>query len=196
MTHIEIGRFDTLLRRFFSIKGKEASPLLSPEIQPVIVIQDDAPELDFLSGVRRYAGTGAQVGAAGEFSEIFLINPVGSGVLAVVESWEVITFGAFAANFGIVQDITLGLVGGTAFNSTDLRRNTQIASCAMRTFRGAVDNLLSIYSFSAAGVDHIPVPYGVILPPGTGVGSRSGVFDTTRANISWTERTLEQSEEG
>jgi len=192
---IGAARFETLIRRLLSTKGAEAAPLLSPEIQPVIVIQDDAPELDFLKNTRRYAGNGLQVGVAGQFSQVFLINPIGSQTLAVVQFWEMIAFGAFAANFGIVQDISLGVVGGTAFNSIDLRLNTQVASCAMRTLASVADNLLSISSESLAAAGSKRVGYGAILPPGTGVGSRSGVFDTHRANIQWTERGLEQSEE-
>jgi len=199
MTHIEIGRFDTLLRRLLSIKGSEASPLLSPEIQPVIVVQDAAAELDFIQGTRRYAGQGVQVGNVGDFSSISLINPLGSGVLAVVQFWEAIAFGAFAMNQGPVIDITIGLIGGTVFNSIDLRRNTQVASCQMRTLRQPVDNILSIYALTAiAGgwSQSKTIPYHVVLPPGTGWGSRSSVDQTVRANCMWTERTLEQSEEG
>ncbi len=198
MTHIEVGRFDTLLRRLLSIKGSEASPLLSPEIQPVIVIQDDAAELDFIKNTRRYAGAGVQVGNVGDFSAIMLINPVGSRTLAVVQMWESIAFGAFAMNQGPVIDIDLGLIGGTVFNSIDLRLNTQVAACQMRTLRQPVDNILSIYQLTAiAGgwSQSKRIPYNVVLPPGTGWGSRSSVDQTVRANCMWTERALEQSEE-
>ena len=95
MSKIEIGRYSELLRKQLGQKGQEVvASELSPEIVPVIVLEEPDAQWDFLKSVRDCAAQASDVSDTGADTVRFrLRNPVGSGVLAVVEFIQ-ITFTA------------------------------------------------------------------------------------------------------
>ena len=198
MNIIQGGRWDNLFRRYFGMKGAPAiAPELDATIQPVIVMQDDAPELSLLKATRRYMTQGFQAAVAGQLSHIMLINPAGSGVLAVVEFWQIANGPAAAHVAGAVANIALG-VAGPAVQSVDLRDPLTSATCQVRTLAQVADNLVgNIFSRTTTASEsfvNLKTPPGIVLPPGTGWACRSTANVAAAANITWTERSMEAGE--
>ncbi len=72
------------------MKGTEiVSGELSPEISPVIVVEDDTAEWQFLQGVRLCASSLAQGAVVAQNTMFRYRNPVGSGVIARFDVWGV-----------------------------------------------------------------------------------------------------------
>ena len=85
MAKIEIGRYSNLLRRALGMKGvTDVAGELSPEVSPTWAIEDNAPEWQYLKGVRLVGAAGGQGFVAGQSPRYQLVNPAGSGVLATV----------------------------------------------------------------------------------------------------------------
>jgi len=85
MTEIAGGRWDNLLARLFPIKGRPISPSMSPEIQPVVVVQPDEPELGLLRNERLYASAVRVAPGGGNLAQFLLRNPATSNGLIVLE---------------------------------------------------------------------------------------------------------------
>ena len=88
MSKIEIGRYSALLRRTFGMKGTEmVAAELSPEISPTVQLEHaDDPEWDFLKDVRNCAVTERISANAAGGGQMLLLNPPGSGVIAVIRT--------------------------------------------------------------------------------------------------------------
>ena len=87
MSKIEIGRYSERLRRALGMKGQEVvSGELSPEVSPVIVLEDNAAEWQFLQKVRMCSSVMIQGAVVGQNTLFRLRNPAASGVVAVVKT--------------------------------------------------------------------------------------------------------------
>jgi len=82
---IETGRFSSLLRRYLGMKGVSVvSAELSPEIAPVLILESERPEWEFLKNERLMASVFGLGGVAAQNTVYRLRNPTGSGVIAVI----------------------------------------------------------------------------------------------------------------
>lgn len=88
---INIGRYNGILGRMLSMGGQEdPAGALSPEISPVLVLENDRPEWLFLGNVRLHgAAIALAAGGAGNFATARLRNPATSGALVVVTSIQI-----------------------------------------------------------------------------------------------------------
>lgn len=86
MNEIQSGRFNAVLHKLLDMKEGAPAPMLASEIFPVIVIESDRPEWDFLQGIRNQGTNAAIAAVAAQRSKFRLRNPTGSGAIAVVES--------------------------------------------------------------------------------------------------------------
>lgn len=111
---IEGGRWDTWLRRFFSLKTDSISPEVSDFVQPTIQIPQGA-EAAFLLRDKLVMGRAATAGVAAQFSRIVLENPVDSGSICVVEKIYIDSAGS-NVNIHLHQNLTAG-VGAGGFSS-------------------------------------------------------------------------------
>ena len=81
-----VGRFGQLFTKLFGIRGANPVPQLSPEIQPVLDINEPPIESRWLMDVRTAAAALALgPGGAGNNAGVQLVNPVNSGVLITIE---------------------------------------------------------------------------------------------------------------
>jgi len=89
VSKIEIGRYSEQLRRMFGMKGQETvSSELSPEVSPTIQLEGPGAEWNFLKQVRDCAFGNTVIGAVGFTTKWRFRNPVDSGIIAVMEAWE------------------------------------------------------------------------------------------------------------
>lgn len=130
---IQSNRFSELVKRYFSTKGTAAIESVLEDIFPVLNVDSpEAPELSFLRQELLYSSFLAPTAGAGVWPLCDIVNPAGSGVLAVVERVRVsaITTGYFEigpvapagtqstgqprdGRIGLGQRSALQLVGGT-----------------------------------------------------------------------------------
>lgn len=89
-------RFQRRLTRELEIGGDQPSPVLAPEIQPVLVLEGERPELLHLQGEHRFICTLTLAGVVAEYYYFHLWNPAGSGMLVTVEGVEVMNADADA----------------------------------------------------------------------------------------------------
>jgi len=116
VSKVEIGTFSQRLRRSLGMKGQEkVAGELSPEISPVIVLEDNAAEMQFLQGIR-LCSSGMLQGAIVDENSIFrILNAAGSGVLAVFTYFQLTANRTSTITVGYGMDqAALGTAGATA----------------------------------------------------------------------------------
>lgn len=193
---IQVKRYGQILGRLLSMSGVEdVAGDLSPEISPVLVLEADRPEWLFLAGQFLLAGAGVQVALAANPSFFRIRNPVGSGIIAVVESIDVsaaaiITDGVATigtatidrANVmgSLVRDTRWGSIVGTCLVSND---NGGSVGSGIERFRAPIN---TGYRFN-----NMPV----VLAPGSHLdyGANDSNIEL-HVNIRWRERPAEPYE--
>lgn len=202
MSKIEIGRYSELLRRMLGMKGTtEVAGELSPEISPIFVIEDPGAEWDFLKSVRGGRLAEIQVGVAGFGSVVRLRNPVGSGVIAVVDLISITPEGA--TNVGVTRGTeTTELFSLGVSVVPDLRWESEASiATTLRVSRasdvaGPVGDVLARTRPLAGSEFVYSLP--IVMIPGTSVDWGVG-FGSTNETIhtfaGWRERQLPALEE-
>lgn len=190
-------RYDQLVRRVGGIIGpgsKVAEAL--PELFPMINVEDPPAELLMLGGSRLCMGrVELAAGGAGNFVQVLLRNPAGSGQLARIVQVSVLVTTAQEIVCGPTLN-SLAAVGTTAF--ADLRLFPQVPSMVTQGVNTGLVAGSTFFSFdtqnNAVNVWEPPVACGVIVP-GTAFGVGSNVSNLA-ATISflWVERTALESE--
>lgn len=90
MSKIEVGRYSELLRKLLSMKGVvDVSGELSPEISPVFILEAERPEWEFLKNEKVMSSTFAVNAVAAQNAVYRLRNPLGSGVVAVINTFMI-----------------------------------------------------------------------------------------------------------
>jgi len=200
MSKIEIGRFAERLRRSLGMAGQvDVAGDLAPEISPVIVIQDNSAEWQFLQRVRLCQSAVLQSSKAANNPIFRYLNPAGSGVIA-----------AFTY-VGLTGDVDNTMIGGygitqTSFGTaaaTGLRDHRWVAGGTVATAivgsRGTgvgVGLTQGLFIFHSIGSELRVYSEPFILLPGESFefGSLTDDVEMT-ASLTWTERMLPALEE-
>lgn len=83
---ITLPNWQNTVRRVFGLVGPGGNvPVLSPEIQPVVLLQPDNPEFRRLRKEALWSGGRGSSSAAGTLATGGMVNPSTSGTLAVIE---------------------------------------------------------------------------------------------------------------
>ena len=117
MTVIQQSRYDQLLRRVADLKGpgSKVNDALT-ELFPMIDVENLPAELLLLSGSRLCMASGSLASNVGFFTQMFLRNPTGSGVVARLIMIECV-ISAQTIVFGPTLNSSTAL-GGEAFADT------------------------------------------------------------------------------
>lgn len=197
---IEGGRWDNLLRRFFTIKERGVAPEIASEIVPYFPVEaGDNPTFHFLRNERLGGATEQVAAVAAQFSSVELTNPPNSGTLVTVTSVEL-----WSSVLGSLQ-IRLGVHDGLGAPGTIVLRD-------LRWLRGNVANIqrLTARVFRNNNAAHfgtllgearaiantvIRYPEPIVLPPGFSVfGEQATVNTLVNGQFTWTERPIEPGE--
>jgi len=195
---IQVGRFNAILSRLLGISGMEAtSEDISPEISPVLVLENDRPEWEFLAGGMLVAGVVKQLGAGGLVAKAQLRNPASSGVIAIVTQITV----TFPSAIG---DVRVRVSSATTDRTNAATQSLRDSRWAMLGVSGAIK--LSGDNAAAAG-NEIEVsgvlqntPYRVqscpiIVGPQSALEIGSGVADVEMdVSFVWRERPVQPYE--
>lgn len=211
MAVISGGRYARGAQKALSIKGETVIPDLDSALQAGFELSEleDHPDTRILFGWRSY-GFGIVVAAvANDFLAFSLSNPVGSGILAVVDRFEVVETSVFdsvlliardasqqaVTNRGVARDIRSVAGGSTNASICIFGSGTPAAQSGTKVGMVPADSV-------AAAVARYPVVRGggdelVLLPgdifavfsnsnPAGGVAGAGGIW--------WRERALDPSE--
>lgn len=212
VNEIQIGRWSGILHKLLSMKEGAPSPVLAPEITPGIILENDRPEWRFLGGDNAAIFYQELGGVAGQSQFAQVVNPITSGVIAIVEQ-------IFAGH--VVAVATQGTYRIYGFQTAPIALANQL-NVSVQDFRYALGAptlsvtvpLLGTYVSSAAlpaswaGVSQVivaPIMAGnlftpglfspIILPPGTAIGIQNTLANSAFTFAFWVRfRQLEQAE--
>lgn len=180
------------MRRAFGLRERGVGSTVSPELVPVILVEDlTGPSID--EGYPRFATAYSAAGASvGVFSEVFLINPAGSSVdLVLQEIW--------GARDGTAGDIQIRTGNAAALNNllntqtirSNLDLRVQRFPNATVNSRNQAAVIGSQWEFHVVGVapTWVVIPSQYTVPPGSWIslvptGNNTGI----RARFYWYER--------
>lgn len=197
MSQIQTGRYSDLLRRFLGMKGvTDVSAELSPEISPILVLETERPEWEFLKNEKLMSAVFALGGVVAENTVFRLRNPTGSGVVAVIARIE---FSTDATTAFIVErdDDNGNLATVTPTVSRDTRLPVLNASVLVAS--GDTNVVLSGESWltgrTIANVtNQFPAPF--VLTAGNEIDIASIATNVVvRGFVHWRERRLDAMEE-
>lgn len=195
MSKIEIGRFSERLRRALGMKGVPVvSAELSPEISPVIIVQGNDPDQQFLQGVRLCVSAIGVNGVAGNPSLVRWRNPENSGVIAVFERFwfSIENSGQMNVGYAAVQaDLPTASASGLRDHRwAGAPDNTTIR--ASRTAAGTGLNLAdSLMVARLTSGRPFTYPQPVILLPGETIEAGTIGVDTEFTAVAiWSERQI------
>jgi hypothetical protein len=194
---ISIGRFNAILGRMLSMAGIQSPAAdLSPEISPVLVLEIDRPEWKYLGNERFESGNIGVTSGAAAPGYTRLLNPTGSGVLAIIEKILVHTVTAAGAIY--VVRMAFGQVArtnvGTAVNR-DTRFRMGSAACTISqdgaAAVGTATESASILASEPRELSSCPI----ILGPGGSVDVGTDAFaKNIEVSYHWRERAIEPFE--
>lgn len=178
------------------MKGQEiVSGELSAEVSPVVVLEDNAAEWQFLQKVRLCTSVMVQPAVAAQNTLFRLRNPAGSGIIGVVGKLSfAATVSGMALNLGYANTLTsLATAGSTAMRDGRWGKPTNpTALIASRANNVAINLQSSLWvTFTLASTLNV-YPHGrfIVLPGETiewGTGTLNISIGTT---VDWTEREL------
>jgi hypothetical protein len=183
---------DAVKRALGNTKGDTGVERFS-ETLDVIMNPWSMPEWQLYRGDFFAAMDGVQAAFAAEFSCVALINPAGSGILAVVES--ISSTNATASNLtlevtseAVIRAALTGLEIKGLFRDRRRTATSTILSVLVGTEATAVGGEVEqIAGPLGVTVAFLSVPY--VLPPGQGLIVRSTTLvQQCRANFAWRER--------
>jgi len=115
-------RFQRRLTKELRIKGSMPAPVLAPEIQPVIIVEDERPENLMLQHERRFACSLTLGAVVNEYYYFQLNNPAGRNQIIVIEEFGISRPGAGEAfGFGFADPAVTASLGARDMYCLDTR---------------------------------------------------------------------------
>ncbi len=187
MPELQTGDVARKLQERYALLGPPPSPFLSPELVPVVVV-DDLTGQDVLSAEfeRLYTLDQVAAGNVTNIARIKLINPPDSGVLLATDRWWVYSANAFILQVSNVLSTLSPATPGWPRDTRVVGR----AACGTSTALAGSPSSRGFNIEIAAGVSTLfEVPY-VIQPNWELRFDMDTVNLAFRLNIHWRERTL------
>jgi len=197
---IQVGRFNRLIQKLLSMKGRATMNIMSPELQAVLPLFH-GPEDRYLEGWNEFGHGGQVVAPGGAIAAKRLRNPVGSNALILVTK---VSFGNVLADQPFINRF---------FTSLDLNNNPFTGALYdIRTGQAAASVGIISTQTGAAGSPGATIWQGVIpangyieafneedqffpILPGDSLSIYSNaVTQSPFITMMWRERFLEDSE--
>lgn len=196
---IEGGRWDTWLRRKFSIKSDAIAPELSDFVQPVISIPGGLED-EFLISTKAVFGNASAPAVAGRFSRIILTNPADSGHLVIVEGFTCAVLSG-VLNIHHHRNLTVGVTGSASVRIRDTRWGEPVLSPVTASFlQGDVAPGLTnpAWALTATNMLNLWYPMPVVLASPDNNSSHFVMESTTvnsslNCSLMWREVIVEPS---
>ena len=192
------GRYGLLLSKLLSMKGADSgAPQLSGDVVPALILESDPPEWAALAGTRLCCGHNqAAAGGAGNRTQIGLLNPANSGIIARL---ELILAGSTAAVFGfpVRSNPTIGASGANV--GVRDTRIQQTPACTVNqknnTAAAGTTRMVFFPEASAAGGYWGKLRCDWVIHPGQGIIIDPGNDNQDmQAAFVWRERAANNAE--
>lgn len=195
-------RFQRRLTKELDIQGDKPSGVLAPEIQPVLIIEGERPELLHLQREHRFAATLTLAAVVGEYYYFALWNPANSGMIAVVERFSINSItGVTSWDFGpAIATILPSLAGRAAYClDTRLPQNPlgRPGVCEPYCGTDAGTGGLAVFGRTRSNANYFqpPIELNYVITPGTGFAIRDIVANQSEIGwMIWRERRAEDGE--
>lgn len=171
---------------------------LSPEISPVMVLEDNAIEWQFLQQVRVCGSATLVPGIGGNPSVVQWNNPANSGVIAVFSHLDFQMDILASANFGYSAAAALASAASTAVFDKRWGTQTDPTTIRVTSTNAGVGIALTSSIFVARLNSNRNYPWEgqvVLLPDDSLEFGTPGLNVGIRVNARWTERQLPALEE-
>lgn len=168
------ARFAAYLRRLTGAKGVASLTQLL-DVMPVVSLAGDRPEDAYLRDERLLFSYIKQAASVGNFSQLLIENPVGSGVLAVVEQLHLHDNNAFLT---IIPGLSIGS-GGSQVQPRDTRVGNSVGLHTRLNLRPAAAAVPNAGASSTRLVHNI----GNIVPPFVLRDGSTLVLESGAANL-------------
>lgn len=196
-----------MLQKLFGIKGNSPVRQLAGEVMPTLQLFNGR-ENRYLEGWAIYGARAVQGAVAAQDSVIRLINPLGSNIIAVIESIIVST--SIADEIAIENTVVPTAVSNLASTFTAVGFDTRFqpsgtgtggAACQISAAPNIGQGARVIWAdlLTQALIDHVDIieydEQQTLLLPGTDMQIRElNLNSSLRASIRWRERQLEVEE--
>lgn len=155
------------LMRGLGIQERSPAPVLSPDVQAVVLLEDFTTQSPYVAPTGRHACAFGQVAAvAAQFTQFELINPTGTGVVGVGKKLIFSTNASALMAWGFRIDGAPDLVSSTTRQWTDQRLGGFPTLTVKYSARAAIEAFnLGIARCSSVDALQIQLP-DVVLEPG------------------------------
>lgn len=178
------------LTRALDIKGQK-SPILQLDnsVVAVVIAEDLTRQAEWLTPTERKLATTATIAAvAGETGILVVTNPVGSGVVAVVEKVTGLSSTTSTWKFGLIDPLAVPVTPGNLFFRD--RRNVGAPSCRAFTGTDPVLRVVNEYlTFSSSNA--VSTPWyetdGIVIQPGETFGLQTTLVNVIVQPTIWLE---------
>jgi hypothetical protein len=202
VNEVQAGRYGRLLQRLMNIKGSGSpTPQLAGDLEPGITLETDRDEWAYLAGDKLCSGCSDLAGAATFLSEIKIGNPIGSGILVIVDAVIVGAPANLLARFGLGATMpVVGANNGVPRDTRWFRNAGAIAAQSGARFAGTnnAGSTITIQTqlMRIVANTSLLVPVRTILHPADVTFSVDPVTVNTAlcATFYWRERAIEPSE--
>jgi hypothetical protein len=188
---IDEGGLNAILVRRLGMKTGTPAPTIAPEIMPMLALENDRPEWGFPKGEMACSGVFTTGIVAGQYAIVNIVNPLTSGVLAVIDHISNLTgedFNVCRISFG-TQVMTATVYAGVCdlrFRFRTMGVQTAVDNRATVANQGLFDTLV--------GTQHV-FSGSIVLPPSSCVQLQSvNVGVAISANVRWYERPVQGGE--
>jgi len=197
------ARFETFLRRLFGVKGIVA-PAIEPKLQAGVDLLTRPWELAenaILMGWRGYEAYTNNAAVAGQFAHMQLLNPVGSGLLVVVERFYTANLPAALTAWYELGTWNAGLTQRTAIMRIDGRGPTPLAPVSSTgatvwsgsTVASSIGGSAALHQAATGQRQEVHGPW-VVQPGFAFMMVATAVNVALLGGIRWWERAAEPSE--
>lgn len=202
------SRFTRGVNALLRVQELEGLRVLSPELQPVLVVEGDRPDNAYLKGEQWFAFQ-ANVGAiAGQVGELLVENPVNSGLLVVVHRISMVSAAAVGSQYFIGMSDSVTIPGGfTSASGAFLDSRSVNAPNLLPPLKTSASRFRSGTSVAGIASSLIPMQQSLtnqtltvcdvpfVLTPGFACGVRLQLANTAaRFGFVCTERALAPEE--
>lgn len=190
---ISAAYLERKLRAIVGVQGSNPLPELA-DISGLVTLEDDRPEWR-LAGTELFGwGRESQAAVAAQFSWVALRNPVGSGVVAVLEAYKNESTAAYMnVNYNLGTAPLPGVGGATSGRPRDSRAAVVLAcDTAFGASAAAVGDGPGWF-VAASGGEYLASDMGYwVLGPGSAIVFRSTIVNVlVTGAFHWYERPIE-----
>jgi hypothetical protein len=198
LNEILVGRFAKAYQRVFGMKGPVPVATLAPEIMPTHALFHGVEER-YLETWNRYC-VGVVLGpTAANQNTARILNPTNSGVIAVVESIELIEIGASANSFSVSYATNLPNLGSLDITTSIDGRNASASAVIASHVNALAAVGANLFGFATSVQNAFQCinceDQEIVLTPGASLSFLQSVVNTNWQYCAiWRERFLEESE--